>query len=271
MPRVLIAGCGYLGLATARLFAAQGWHVTAIARTPRTGEPFPILAADLADAASLAALPASDVVVHCASSGRGGVEEYRRVYLDGARNLLRLGRLIFTSSTSVYAQNDGSIVTEDSPAEPDRETSRVLRETEQLTLDAGGCAARLAGIYGPARSVLLRKFFSGEAVIEDGGARYVNQIHRDDAAAALVCLATASAAGIFNVCDDTPLTQREVYEWLAQHFAKSLPPHGVANPNRKRGVTSKRVSNAKLRALGWAPRYPSFRDAVLAEGRALAD
>lgn len=268
MPRVLIAGCGYLGLATARLFSAEGWDTIGLTHsTALTGEAFRSVAADIADAAALDALqlPTLDVVIHCASSGRGGAEQYRRVYVEGARNLLRVfpsARLIFTSSTSVYAQSDGSIVTEDAPAEPAKETGCLLREAEDITLGAHGCVARLAGIYGPGRSVLLRKFFSGEAVIEDGGARFVNQIHRDDAATALLLLAKTNAAGIYNVCDDTPLTQREVYAWLAAHFARPLPPSGPVDVNRKRGVTHKRVSSAKLHALGWAPRYPSFREAV---------
>ncbi|MEQ1861580.1 MAG: SDR family oxidoreductase [Chthoniobacteraceae bacterium] len=261
MSRVLIAGCGYLGQAAATLFAARGWEVIGVTHSPQPD----MVCADISDAATLAGLPACDVVVHCASSRRGGAAEYQRVYLDGARNLASVfapARLIFTSSTSMYAQNDGSVVTEESPSEPQREPGRVLREAEELVLASGGCVARLAGIYGPERSVLLRKFFSGEAVIEGDGGRVVNQIHRDDAASALVQLATENAAGIFNVCDDTPLTQREVFAWLADHFQRPLPPAGPVDLNRKRGVTSKRVSNAKLRALGWAPQWPSFREAV---------
>ncbi len=266
MSKVLIAGCGYLGLATARLFLAHAWEVAGLARSPQEAGDFPIFVGDLTDAASLTALPESDVVIHCASSGRGGAEEYRRVYLEGMRNLAQRfpsAHFIFTSSTSVYAQNDGSVIDESSTAEPSRETGQLLRAAEEVALAAGGCVARLAGLYGPARSVLLQRFFSGEAVIEDDGARTVNQIHRDDAASALVCLAAKKAAGIFNVCDDSPLTQREIYTWLAEHFQRPIPPTGPVNPNRKRGVTNKRVSNAKMRALGWAPQFPSFREAVI--------
>ena len=71
-----------------------------------------------------------------------------------------------------------------------------------------------------------------------------------------------SGAGIFNVSDDTPMPQREIYAWLAQRFARPLPPSGPIDLNRKRGWTSKRVSNAKLRALGWTPKFPSFFDAI---------
>ena len=206
-----------------------------------------------------------DAVIHCASSGRGGAEAYRSVYLEGARNLaetLRPRTLVFTSSTSVYPQTDGSFVDEQSAAEPDRETGRTLRQAEELVLEQGGIVARLAGIYGPQRSVLLRRFFSGEAIIEGSVDRFVNQVHRDDVATALVALLTSHVQGVFNVADDEPLPQRALYEWLAGHFRKPLPPSGPIDPNRKRGWTNKRVSNAKLRALGWTPRFPSFRDAV---------
>jgi nucleoside-diphosphate-sugar epimerase len=119
--------------------------------------------------------------------------------------------------------------------------------------------------------VLLRRFLEGEARIEGDGSRFINQIHRDDAASALLHLAAAAARGVFNVADDTPLMQRDVYAWLAQHFGRPLPPHGDADPNRKRGVTNKRVSNARLRALGWAPRFPAFYDAVVADPSLPAD
>ena len=229
------------------------------------GEAFPVLACDITDRAALGRLPAVEAVVHCASSGRGGVEQYRAVYLEGARALadvLAPRRFVFTSSTSVYAQTDGSVVNEESAAEPDRETGRILREAEEVVLARGGSVARLAGIYGPGRSVLLKKFFADEAVIEGDGGRVINQVHRDDIASALALLLESSAHGIFNVCDDEPMTQRTLYEWLAQHFHKPLPPTGPPDPNRKRGWTSKRVSNAKLRALGWAPHFPTFFDAI---------
>ena len=170
---------------------------------------------------------------------------------------------LFTSSTSVYSQTDGSVVSEESPTEPDRETGRLLLEAERITLDTGGVVARLAGIYGPGRSVILRKFLSGEAMIEEDGRRYLNQIHRDDAARAILHLATNSVrGGIFNVCDSKPLTQLECYQRLSEIFNRPLPPSGPRDLERKRGWTHKRVSNDKLVASGWRPQFPCFTDAV---------
>ncbi len=275
MPRIVIAGCGFVGLAAARVFHAAGWDVLGLTHSAESaqvlaGEPFPLSSCDISNADEVRATASGlgkhvDAVIHCASSGRGGADAYRSVYLDGARNLLDAfapGRLLFTSSTSVYAQTDGSVAGEHSPANPPRETGRLLRETEELVIARGGIVARLAGIYGPGRSVLLRKFFNGEAVIEGDGMRVVNQVHRDDIASALRVLIELCVEGIFNVSDDTPMPQRDIYGWLAQRFSMPLPPLGPIDPNRKRGWTSKRVSNAKLRALGWAPQFPSFFDAV---------
>jgi len=229
-------------------------------------EPFPVVAMDIADVHALARLEGKfDVVINCVSSGKGGAEAYQLAYIEGSKRLLEVFRpkhFVFTSSTSVYAQNDGSLVTEESLAEPERETGLILREAEELTLGQGGAVARLAGIYGPHRSVLLRKFLDSTAIIEGDGARWINQIHRDDAAAALFQIASLGAPGIFNVSDDTPFTQRDFYVKMSACFQKPLPPEGPVDVNRKRGVTSKRVSNAKLKALGWVPRYPSYFDAL---------
>jgi nucleoside-diphosphate-sugar epimerase len=280
MPRVLIAGCGFVGVATGELFARDGWEVIGCTHSEESAArlataPFPVIACDITDRASLAVQTewqSLDAVIHCASSGRGGAEAYRRVYLEGARNLLQTlqpRRLLFTSSTSVYAQTDGSWVNQESVAEPDRETGQILRATEELVLAGGGIVARLAGIYGPGRSVLLRKFFNDDAVIEGDGSRWVNQAHRDDIAAALPQLVRSDARGIFNVSDNEPLTQRAIYEWLATRFDRPLPPSGPIDPNRKRGWTNKRVSNERLRGLGWIPRYPSFFRAVESDPRLL--
>ena len=155
------------------------------------------------------------------------------------------------------------MVTEDSLTLPERETGRLLLEAEGVTLAAGGIVARLSGIYGPGRSVILKKFLTGEAVIEDDGGRFINQVHRDDAARAILHLAaTRKRGGIFNVSDSTPLTQIVCHEALSRIFSLPMPPHGPRDPDRKRGWTHKHVSNAQLLATGWSPEFPSFLNAV---------
>lgn len=269
--RVLVAGCGYVGLGVARQLHATGWTVIGITRTAESaqrlqGEPFRVLACDIGERTALAALGSFDAVISCVSSGRSGPDAYRTVYLEGTRNLIEVfhpSRFLFTSSTSVYGQTDGTVVTEESPAEPERETAKILREAEALALSAGGIVARLAGIYGHDRWALLQKFLAGTAVIEGDGGRFLNQIHRADAVLALVRLLNLDVApGVYNVSDGAPVTQKDIYTAFAESFQRPLPPVGLPNLDRKRGWTHKQLSNAKLRALGWRPLYPSYREAL---------
>ncbi len=266
--KLLLIGHGYLGQAVTRTFRERGWEVSAVSLSGDDGS----ISCDIGDREATGKLPTADFIVHCAASGRGGAEAYQHVYVDGCRHLAEAfpgTPLLFTSSTSVYAQIDGSVVTEESPAIPDRETGELLLAAERITLAAGGTVARLSGIYGPGRSVILKKFLSGEAVIEEDGRRFLNQIHRDDAARAIFHLATTHAHGIFNVSDSTPLSQLACYEKLAKIFARPLPPSGPRDLNRKRGWTHKQVSNRKLQDTGWQPRFPSFLDAAELIGKTL--
>ena len=68
--------------------------------------------------------------------------------------------------------------------------------------------------------------------------------------------------GIFNVVDDVPMTQRECFTELSRRFGVPLPPVAEPDMNRKRAWTHKRLSNEKLRATGWSPRYCSYFDAL---------
>jgi nucleoside-diphosphate-sugar epimerase len=274
MPRILIAGCGYVGEATADLFHSAGWKVEGWVHSNESAarlsaKPYSIRVIDVSRRGEVGKHAGEfDAVIHCVSSRGGDVEAYRQIYLEGARHLLETfqkAKILFTSSTSVYAQRDGSWVTEESETKPLRETSRILLEVENLILENGGTVARLAGIYGPQRSALLSKFLNGTATIDPNNDRFANQIHRDDIASALFLLLNQEpqrAAQIYNLVDDQPILQSECYRWLAQRLNRPLPPIRKSDQPRKRGDTNKRVSNAKLHQLGWTLRYPTFGDAM---------
>jgi len=274
MPRILIAGCGYVGQATGGLFHSAGWNVEGWVHSKESAarlsaKPYSIRVIDISQRGEVAKHAGSfDAVIHCASSRGGDAEAYRQIYLNGVRHLLESfpkAKILFTSSTSVYAQRDGSWVTEESATKPLRETSRILLEVENLILENGGIVARLAGIYGPQRSALLSKFLNGTATIDPNNDRFVNQIHRDDIASALFLLLNREpqrAAQIYNIVDDQPILQSECYRWLAQRLNRPLPPIRKSDQPRKRGDTNKRVSNAKLHQLGWTLGYPTFCDAM---------
>jgi nucleoside-diphosphate-sugar epimerase len=277
--RVLVIGCGYVGQPLAEKLVAGGHEVFALSRKPPElpGTIVPIVC-DITRADEVRSLPRDiDALINTASSSKGGVEEYRSVYLEGTRNLLahlRFEKYIWTSSTSVYAQTDGSVVNEESAAEPVSATGRILRETEELVLGKGqGIVLRLAGIYGPERGHLFQQYLRGDARIHGDGSRWLNMIHRDDAVGAIIAaLEKGRAREIYNVTDRKPVTEREFFKWLSQQLKRDLPPTALETElvGRKRGVTNKRVCNRKLREqLGCELIYPTFREGYGSEIRRL--
>lgn len=279
--KILILGNGYLGSYLAEELRSKGHRVEVASKNGKGT----CREADLGEVESIQKLSGElkaadftpDFITHCASSSRGGPEAYRSVFVDGIQNLVSVFSgipLILTSSTSVYPQVDGGTVNEDSPTNPDRETGKYLRTAEEQLLAAGGVVLRLAGIYGPGRSVHLKKLLEGSAKIENGEvSRWLNQIHRDDAARAIIHFIESGDPGlrgeIYNVADDEPISQRECYEQLARILKLPVPGETLPDKNRKRAWTHKRVSNDKIKATGWRLRFPSFTAAVTDDPRLL--
>lgn len=275
MPaRTLIIGCGYIGLPLAlslhrKGHEISGWVHSSASAASLAVKPFQqLITGSVADAKVWDEVKEKfDFVIHCASSGRGDEAAYEEVFLRGAQMMAACqpqARRILVSSTSVYGQAAGEMVTEQSVAEPASATSRVLREAERSALASGTIVTRSVGIYGPGRGVLFEKVRRGEAVIEGDGLRWINQIHQRDLVRAIEHLLEVGVPGeVYNAADDTPVTYQDYYAWCSAFLRKPMPPFGPVNTQRKRGLTNKRVSNAKLRATGWAPVYPSFREGII--------
>jgi nucleoside-diphosphate-sugar epimerase len=171
-------------------------------------------------------------------------------------------RFVFVSSTGVYAQQDGSWVDEDTPAEPREFSDRALLDGERAVL--GGplpaTVLRLGGIYGPGRTRLIESVRRGEARVRPG--LYTNRIHRDDAAGALAhLLALAEPAPVYLGVDDEPAAEADVLNWIADRLGLPRPPASRAVPHdRLEHRGNKRCRNARLRGSGYGFRYPTFRE-----------
>ena len=291
--RVLIIGCGYVGVHLGAELTRLGHEVFGLTRTGATDAALqergirPLMA-DITRPTDLHGLPLPfDWVVNTVASNRGGPAEYRLTYLEGMRHILQWleaappKKFVYTSSTSVYAQTDGSLVKETSPAEPQNELGQVLVAAEQLLLEAvrakkiPAIILRAAGIYGPGRGQLFLQYLKDEARIPGHGERLVNMIHRDDLAA---CILTALKSGrpgeIYNATDDEPVPLIHFFRWLSETLGKNMPPFVREDQSapRKRAVTHKKVSNRKLRMeLGAPLRYPTFRQGYTAEIQRLQD
>jgi nucleoside-diphosphate-sugar epimerase len=294
--RVLIVGCGYVGVPLGAELVRLGHEVFGLRRNPAAENELKAagiqpLFGDVTKPDELKNLPRDfDWVVNCVAAG-GDAENYREIYLNGTKNLIEWlacgdeaqrrpapnppKKFVYTSSTSVYAQNDGSQVKESSPTEPAAETSKILVETEKVLLDAAAqrkfpaVILRVAGIYGPDRGHWFKQFLKDTAHLEGDGARFLNMIHRDDLIGCIIAALKNGRAGeIYNAADDEPVSQLHFFQWLAQAVDKPLPPSAPENPgeNRRRGATNKRVSNRKLKMeLGHQFKYPNFRIGYSAE------
>jgi nucleoside-diphosphate-sugar epimerase len=250
--------------------AAAGQEVWGLRRDP-AGLPAPIrpLAADLGEPATLECLAglAPDAVVYVASADAFDEAAYRRVYVEGVRNLLAAlavrppARLLYVSSTGVYGQTAGEWVDERSPAEPGGFSGRCLLEGENLALGRGrpSVVVRFGGIYGPGRTRLVEAVRRGEAC-GDSPPRYTNRIHRDDCAAVLEhLLGLPSPEALYLGVDCLPAPECEVMDWLADALGVPRPPRGGGSaPGPQRG--NRRCRNDRLLASGYRFRYPTYRE-----------
>lgn len=275
--RVLLAGCGDLGLRVARLLQAQGDGVFALRRHPVVERDSDIrwVQADLTQPETLVNLPEGVTrLVYLPAPGAREQAVYRAVFVDGLCHLLgaldtsQLKRVILISSSAVYGEHHGAWVDEDTLPSPLGFNGKVLLEAEQWLSDQPiqAITLRLAGLYGPGRLQLIDRLRSGQARAPRDPPHWANRIHVDDAAAAVVhLLALEHPHAVYLGADDTPLPLHELYGYLAALIGAPAVPDGPAPA----AIGSKRLSNARLRASGFRLRWPDSRlgyAALLREG-----
>jgi len=262
VKRLLIAGCGDLGIRLAGRMARSEWQVHGLRRRPEAlPEGIVPVAADLLDAASLSVLDREwDAVVYQATPDCYDEGGYRAVYVEGLAGLfdrVTAHRLLFVSSTAVYGQDAGEWVDEDSETAPGRFNGRILLEAESLAARSApqSVVVRFSGIYGPGRDFLLRKVASGDAACREQPPQWTNRIHADDCAGVLAHLLTLERpAARYCGSDHHPAPRCEVLDWLAGQL-------GAARPGREpaAGGQGKRVSNARLLESGYRFIHPDYR------------
>lgn len=283
---VMIFGCGYVGAALAETLLGAGVRVGALTRNPDKAARLKelglneVVVEDLSSIAWHRRLSGSYVaVVNCVSSAGGGLEGYRKSYVEGQQSILKwvegnsIETYIYTGSTSVYPQDGGVEVDETADTSAASPTGQLLRESEEILAAASDSlnawyVLRLAGIYGPDRHYLLNWLRSGETVIPGVGDYFLNLIHRDDIVSAICRLLTQKGSedsGIYNLADNVPATKAEVLEWLAEKLNKPVPrfdPTQISPRLQRRGgrMPSRKISNRKFcQTFGWTPKYSDFR------------
>jgi nucleoside-diphosphate-sugar epimerase len=288
---LLIFGLGYAGRAIAAAAIAAGYAVSATTRGTAAGEAgITLLPFNRAQAAIEAA---HYIIVTAAPDEHGDPVLARyRAALEAAPKLRWLGYL---STTGVYGDANGAWVDETTLPNPSAERTRRRVAAEwawqRLTRsDAGALAAedteadralniavfRLAGIYGPGRS-MFDDLRAGQArhVLKPG--HLFGRIHRDDIAAGVLAAMHRESNGIFNFSDDEPATSADVLCEAARLLGVEPPPpvpFAEAEKTMSAMARSFWADNRKVsaeitkRKLGISWRYPTYREglrAILAE------
>jgi nucleoside-diphosphate-sugar epimerase len=290
---VFVAGAsGTIGVPLVRALVAAGHHVTALTRSPGKREALQTLGASpvIANALDRDALVGAVVAAHpthvihqLTALPREGprrasdVEATNRLRRDGTRNLLQAAisshaRRFIVGSFAPLAASAPATMQNAAAAAVQSMESQVLEATRQGLID--GIVLRYGMFYGPgvpSTAALVELVRKRRWPVVRGDAGQLPIIHIDDAVSATVLALDGAAAGsTYEIVDDHPASMTEIVTTLAK-YAGSPPPLRVpawlprlVAPYMAR-VTAIRMplSNARAKAeLGWAPRYPTFREGL---------
>lgn len=274
MAQVVIAGCGYVGNALARMLIADGHEVFGIRRNPAgLAKGVKAIRGDLADPKSLGPAPQRvEYAVFAVAADESTEQAYRRAYLDGLAGFLewlanegqRPKRIVMTSSTSVYGQRRGEHIDEESPTHPTQFRGETLLASERLLAASGmsTVVVRLGGIYGPERESLIDRALAGELRLRPVE-HFTNRIHRDDAAGLVRHLLFHPApAPLYLGVDSEPAEESRLHAFIAKELGLPEPPleEQPEAGRRRQGVGSKRCSNRRARESGYRFRHPTYKE-----------
>lgn len=266
MKKVAIVGLGWLGMPLAMSLAAKGWQVIG-SKTTQDGvdaarmsgiESYPLrlepeLICETDDLDALMDVDALVVTLPARRSGPG--EDF---YLQAMQELVdsalahRIPRILFTSSTSVYGDVQGT-VKENMARNPVTASGRVLKELEDWLHNLPGTSVdilRLAGLVGPGRHP--GRFFAGKMAPD--GEQGVNLVHLEDVIAAITLLLQAPKGGhIYNICAPSHPARNVFYPQMARLLGME-PPKFREGPEKGRGkiIDGSRICNE----LGFEYQYP---------------
>lgn len=181
----------------------------------------------------------------------------------------------YLSTVGVYGNHDGNWIDETAPLAPTslRSLERVEAESawEALSERHGTPVAllRLSGIYGPGRNAFVNlERGTARRIIKDG--QVFNRIHVDDIAGSLRFLAGTNSGGAFNITDSEPAPPQDVVAYAAELMGVAIPPEipfeeaDLTPMGRSFYGENKRVSNQRIKALGYDFIYPDYKAAFSA-------
>ncbi|KAA1050713.1 SDR family oxidoreductase [Pseudocitrobacter sp. 73] len=266
MKKVAIVGLGWLGMPLALALTARGWQVTGSKTTQDGVEAARMCGIDsyplrlepqlVCEADDLDALMNVDALVITLPARRSGEGEdfYRQAVQEIVDTALahHIPRIIFTSSTSVYGNTQGTIK-ESTPRDPVTSSGKVLKELEDWLHHLPGTSVdilRLAGLVGPGRHP--GRFFAGKSAPD--GQHGVNLVHLEDVISAITLLLQAPKGGhIYNICAPLHPAREIFYPQMARELGLETP---VFSQHAGSGTGKLIDGNRICHELGFEYQYP---------------
>ena len=270
---LLLVGLGDLGGRIASLAQQADIKVIGMRRGTQTPAGVQLLQHDASTPWPAVAEPIADLLL-CLSPDNRSPAAYQQAYCQVAEQALywwqqqaKPPHIWLISSTSVYGQQQGEWVDEQSPRQPLTDTARLLVQTEQRYLQSSAPVTilRPSGLYGPGRTYLLRQ---AQATVPDtkppADDHYTNRIHITDAARAVVHLLQlrrrgATLADSYNLSDTQPATLQQVLCFIRQQLLAQPPAEAPLATE----LGGKRISSARLAASGFVWHYQDYRSGYL--------
>ncbi|MDH3273553.1 MAG: NAD-dependent epimerase/dehydratase family protein [Gammaproteobacteria bacterium] len=271
----LIVGTGYVGR---RVLKEQHGNAFGLNRSS-LGAELPATTFDLdTDAAMPVTLPGSYAVLYTVAPSDKADNDVR---LEKLLRLLQPApqRFVYISTTGVYGDHAGNLVTEDTPPQP--KSNRALRRLAAETLlHAWGdehsvdvVILRVPGIYGPGR-LGIERIREGMAIIQESDANPGNRIHVDDlTTCCIAALANDTPVGIYNVGDGDFRSPTWFSNEVARQCRLEAPPT-ISRADAQNEFSemrlsflreSRRIDTRKMRdMLGVIPRYSNPEDGIRA-------
>lgn len=289
-PHLFCFGLGYSARVLAVRLIREGWRISGTCRDAASqrelnagGMQAFLFDSERAVAEGREALRcATDILSSVPPDADGDpVLRHYRADLLAIEGLRWIGYL---STTGVYGDTGGALVDESAPLHPtsERNRRRVSAEDEWLDLyreqGVPVHVFRLAGIYGPGRSV-FDQVLAGTARRIDRPGHLFSRIHVDDIATVLrASMARPEPGRVYNVCDDVPATPAEVIAFACDLIGRPAPPL-VPYAEAARSMSpmaqsfwrdNRRVDNRRMkRELGVRLVYPDYRSGLTALAAAL--
>lgn len=284
---LLIIGYGDIGQRVAKLALAEGMAVSALVRS---AEKACALAARgisplLADLDNLTTpvrnlRPNGMTILYTVPPPGGGEYDTRlRVFLGSIEPGNEPAEIVYLSTTGVYGDQQGAIVTEETPTKAATSRARRRLDAENLLLSWGTdrgvkiIILRIAGIYS-ANRLPLNRISEGVPVLRSEDSPFTNRIHADDLAR--LCLAAAEKGEdreILNICDGETSTMTDYFNAVADAFALPRPPQVTKEEAKVRMPPlllsyfseSRRLDNRRMRErLGVPLLYPDLASGLAA-------